>query len=73
MKYKASLIISIYDNVSFLKVVLDSLMYQTEKNYYFRGCGVFRGCKICTFLSISKRLSAFDAAGPRMEKRTCIE
>lgn len=33
MKYKASLIISIYDNVSFLKVVLDSLMYQTEKNY----------------------------------------
>lgn len=31
MKYKASLIISIYDNVSFLKVVLDSLMYQTEK------------------------------------------
>lgn len=33
MKYKASLIISIYDNVPFLKAVLDSLMYQTEKNY----------------------------------------
>ena len=35
MKYKASLIISIYDNVPFLKAVLDSLMYQTEKNYEF--------------------------------------
>ena len=31
--YKASLIISIYDNVNFLKCVLDSLKYQTEQNF----------------------------------------
>ena len=33
MNYKASLIISIYDNVEFLKSVLDSLKYQTERNF----------------------------------------
>lgn len=33
MSYKASLIISIYDNVAFLKAVLDSLEYQTEQNF----------------------------------------
>lgn len=33
MKYKASLIISIYDNVPFLRAVLDSLVYQTEKDF----------------------------------------
>lgn len=33
MSYKASLIISIYDNIPFLKVILDSLAYQTEKNF----------------------------------------
>jgi len=30
---KASLIIAIYDNIRFLKVVLDSLHYQTEKDF----------------------------------------
>ncbi|MDR0370880.1 MAG: glycosyltransferase, partial [Prevotellaceae bacterium] len=30
--YKASLIISIYDNIDFLRVILDSLKHQTEKN-----------------------------------------
>lgn len=33
MSYKASLIISIYNNIPFLKAVLDSLAYQTEKNF----------------------------------------
>jgi GT2 family glycosyltransferase len=33
MTYRASLIISIYDNVEFLKSVLDSLKYQTEQNF----------------------------------------
>lgn len=33
MKYKASLIISVYDNTNFLKLVLDSLKEQTEKNF----------------------------------------
>lgn len=31
--YKASLIISIYKNIVFLKAVLDSLSFQTEKNF----------------------------------------
>jgi cellulose synthase/poly-beta-1,6-N-acetylglucosamine synthase-like glycosyltransferase len=30
---KASLIISIYNNITFLKVILDSLHFQTEKNF----------------------------------------
>jgi len=30
---KASLIIAIYDNIPFLKVILDSLRFQTEKNF----------------------------------------
>jgi GT2 family glycosyltransferase len=30
---KASLIISIYNNIDFLKVILDSLQYQTEKDF----------------------------------------
>lgn len=30
---KASLIISVYKNITFLKAVLDSLMYQTEKDF----------------------------------------
>lgn len=33
MSYKASVIISIYDNIRFLNVVLDSLKRQTEKNF----------------------------------------
>lgn len=33
MSYKASIIISIYNNVKFLKVVLDSLKLQTEKKF----------------------------------------
>ncbi len=33
MCYKASLIISVYNNTRFLKAVLDSLNYQTEKNF----------------------------------------
>lgn len=33
MTYKASIIISVYDNTTFLKVVLDSLCLQTEKNF----------------------------------------
>ncbi len=33
MDYKASLIISIYHNIDFLKCVLDSLKYQTEQNF----------------------------------------
>lgn len=33
MSYKASIIISIYSNVDFLKVVLDSLRTQTEQNF----------------------------------------
>ncbi len=31
--YKASVIISVYDNVDFLKLVLDSLLLQTEKDF----------------------------------------
>ncbi|NLO69827.1 MAG: glycosyltransferase [Porphyromonadaceae bacterium] len=31
--YKATLIISVYDNIKFLKLVLDSLLLQTEKNF----------------------------------------
>ena len=30
---KASLIIAIYDNIRFLKVILDSLHFQTEKDF----------------------------------------
>ncbi len=33
MAYKASLIISVYDNIKFLKIVLDSLKLQTEKDF----------------------------------------
>ncbi len=33
MAYKASLIISIYNNIDFLKCVLDSLRYQTEQDF----------------------------------------
>ena len=33
MSYKASLIISVYDNIPFLRAVLDSLAYQTETNF----------------------------------------
>ena len=33
MKYKASVIISVYDNIKFLKLVLDSLKLQTEKQF----------------------------------------
>ena len=33
MAYKASLIISVYDNTTFLKAVLDSLARQTERNF----------------------------------------
>jgi cellulose synthase/poly-beta-1,6-N-acetylglucosamine synthase-like glycosyltransferase len=33
MSYKASLIISVYKNIQFLEVVLNSLRYQTEKNF----------------------------------------
>ena len=33
MTYKASLIISVYNNVTFLKVILDSLKQQTEKDF----------------------------------------
>lgn len=33
MTYKASLIISVYDNTKFLKAILDSLKLQTEKNF----------------------------------------
>ena len=33
MEYKASIIISVYDNTKSLKVVLDSLKLQTEKDF----------------------------------------
>jgi len=34
---KASLIIAIYDNIPFLKVILDSLHFQTEKDFEIIG------------------------------------
>ena len=33
MKFKASVIVSVYDNTKFLKLVLDSLKIQSEKNF----------------------------------------
>ena len=33
MDYKASLIISVYNNIPFLKAILDSLSYQTEQSF----------------------------------------